>query len=163
MSHSRFFVSKPSATGAVDAEQVAEAERALGLRLPATYVDLLAEQDGGEPLRCHFPTSFPTSWAADHFICDLILGVRGTPLTLFDSAYLIEEWGYPAVGLVVGLTPTAGHEVVMLDYTSCGPDGDPAVVYVDEDADGSWAIHRVADRFDEFIEKLIEEPSENRD
>lgn len=36
----------------------------------------------------------------------------------------------------------------MLDYSDCGPEGDPAVVYIDEDR----VPRRVAGSFIEFIE-----------
>jgi hypothetical protein len=74
------------------------------------------------------------------------------------SSYLIGEWGYPDVGVVVAYTPSAGHEVLMLDYTDCGPRGEPAVVYVDE-RDRGWAAVRVAPSFAAFLERLTSPPT----
>lgn len=65
---------------------------------------------------------------------------------------MIQEWGYPAVGLVVFDTPAGGHDAVMLDYSACGPAGEPRVVYVDEDR----SVLLVADDFGEFVRKLVD-------
>jgi hypothetical protein len=51
-------------------------------------------------------------------------------------------------------TPSGGHDAVMLDYRDCGPEGEPAVVYVDEDR----VPQRIAGSFDEFVAGLMECP-----
>jgi hypothetical protein len=63
---------------------------------------------------------------------------------------MIGEWGYPPIGLVVFDTPSGGHDTVMLDYSVCGPLGEPRVVYVDEDR----SVRQVAEDFGEFIASL---------
>jgi hypothetical protein len=40
---------------------------------------------------------------------------------------------------------------VLLDYSESGPEGEPAVVYVDEDR----VPRRIADSFDEFLQRLV--------
>ncbi|WP_433731846.1 SMI1/KNR4 family protein [Actinoplanes sp. CA-051413] len=96
------------------------------------------------------PTSFRTSWAADHFAVDVLLGIGYAEGADAQSAYLIAEWDYPDIGVVIGVTPSAGHDTVMLDYSGCGPAGEPAVVYVDEDR----LPRRVADSFAQFMSGL---------
>lgn len=143
----------------VTAEAVQAAERSLGVRLPASYVALLGERNGGAPkLEC-FPTPFATSWAPDHIAIDAILGVGGEwgiDDNSLGSRSMIEEWGYPDVGVVICSTPSAGHDTVMLDYRQCGPEGEPGVMYVDEDR----APQRIAGSFEEFIAALMECPSD---
>lgn len=111
------------------------AEARLGYRLPSSYVDVLREQNGGTLVRGCYPTSFATSWAPDHVELTALLGIggeRGIDAE-FGSAYLIEEWSYPSIGVVLAATPSGGHDTVMLDYSSCPPSDEPTVVFVDED------------------------------
>ena len=153
-----FFSDDATFTGApLTDEMVRAAEESLGYQLPRGYVELLRQRNGGIPLRdCH-PTPFPTSWAPEHIQINALLGIGeydwGIDAEL-GSAYLIEEWGYPAVGVVICLTPSAGHDTVMLDYTASGPEGEPAVVHVDEDR----VPRRIADSFQDFADGLV--PSE---
>lgn len=133
---------------------VREAQAALGLRLPQAYLAALAVRNGGTPRRRCLRTPFPTSWAPDHFEVRAILGLGGGPWGVdspeWGSAYLVREWGYPDIGLVVCATPSGGHDTVMLDYRACGPTGEPAVAYVDEDREP----RRVADTFADFLAAL---------
>lgn len=135
---------------------VRAAEQDLGVRLPSSYVEMLYVRNGGSLLRSCFPTSYRTSWAPDHFSVKALLGIGGkwgidSSSGLGGSAYLIEEWGYPKIGVVVGLTPSGGHDTVMLDYSNCGPSGEPAIAYVDEDR----VPRRVAGSFSAFVEGLV--------
>jgi hypothetical protein len=43
--------------------------------------------------------------------------------------------------------PFGGHDAVRLDYRECGPRGEPAVAYVDENR----GPRRLADTFAEFL------------
>lgn len=134
-------------------EMVRGAEAELGVRLPRAYLDLLSVRNGGTPRNQCVPTPFPTSWAPDHFQITGILGLGGEWGIDSDtgSKYLVPEWGYPDIGIVVCDTPSAGHDTVMLDYTDCGPNGEPAVAYIDEDR----VPRRVADSFAAFIDALV--------
>jgi hypothetical protein len=140
----------PPATPAM----VARAEEALGFRLPQEYVDLVLHRNGGIPKWRCVPTTFPTSWSPEHFEINAILGVGGARAvdssTGWGSADLIEEWGYPRIGVVVCDLPSGGHDTVMLDYSSCGPIGEPSVAYVDEDR----IPRTVAENFGTFLQSL---------
>lgn len=80
-------------------------------------------RNGGTPTRRRFPTPFRTSWAPDHIDISGLLGIGGGPFgidTATGSRYLIREWGYPDIGVVICDTPSAGHDIVMLDYSESG-------------------------------------------
>jgi hypothetical protein len=111
------------------------------------------QQNGGLLRDTCFPTSFRTSWSEDHFQVDIILGVGYENGIDELGAASISEWNYPDVGVVVGVTPSAGPDTVMLDYSESGPSGEPAVVYVDEDR----VPRRIADSFEEFLAGLVPE------
>lgn len=139
----------------VTPQVVLAAEDALGLRLPESYLELVRQRNGGEPVKCRFPTPFATSWAPDHFEIRAILGLGGDwgLDASLGSSYLIDEWELPNIGIVVCAMPSGGHDAVMLDYRRSSPE--PAIAYVDEDR-----IPRVvAATFGEFLTRL-ESPSD---
>jgi hypothetical protein len=134
-------------------DMVEDAERALGVRLPAAYLAMLRVQNGGLLRKCRFDTSFPTSWADDHFEIEAVSGIGGTEgidAAVGGSRYLIEEWGYPAIGVVFAVCPSAGHDTVMLDYTRLGKDGEATVAYIDEDR----VPRTIAASFEDFVTRL---------
>ncbi|MNJ48745.1 hypothetical protein D3C77_439480 [compost metagenome] len=69
------------------------------------------------------------------------------------SQFMIEDWGYPDIGVVICDCPSAGHDVVMLDYRHCGKDGEPEVIHVDQEAD--YEITFLAPDFESFIAGLV--------
>ncbi|MEO4053246.1 SMI1/KNR4 family protein [Solibacillus sp. CAU 1738] len=134
-------------------------EKALGYKLPSSYIYLMKQQNGGVPRNTCFPTEEPTSWAESHIAITGIMGIgREKSYSLcgdLGSPFMIEEWGYPDIGVVICDCPSAGHDVVMLDYRACGKDGEPEVIHVDQEDD--YEITFLADNFEEFIKGLVSE------
>ncbi|MFD0715762.1 Imm51 family immunity protein [Paenibacillus sp. GCM10027626] len=141
------------------ADMIASVEEELGYKLPEDYIWLMKQQNGGIPVNTCFPTSEHTSWAEDHIAITGIMGIgREKAYSLcgkFGSPFMIEEWGYPDIGVVICDCPSAGHDVVMLDYRACGKEGEPAVVHVDQEAD--YEITFLAPNFAAFITGLVNE------
>jgi hypothetical protein len=137
-------------------EVVAAVERELGYKLPASYVELMKIQNGGIPRRMNHRTREATSWAKDHIAITGIYSIGGEkPCSLcgdFGSRFWGEEWGYPAIGVYFADCPSAGHDMVCLDYRACGPTGEPQVVHVDQEQD--YKIVLVAESFEAFIRGL---------
>ncbi|WP_342512340.1 SMI1/KNR4 family protein [Sporosarcina sp. FSL K6-1522] len=140
-------------------ELIDSIEKELGYKLPCSYITLMNQQNGGVPMNTCFPTEEPTSWAEDHIAITGIMGIgreKGYSLCGdLGSPFMIEEWGYPDIGVVICDCPSAGHDVVMLDYRACGKDGEPEVVHVDQEDD--YEITFLADNFEEFIKGLVSE------
>jgi hypothetical protein len=67
----------------------------------------------------------------------------------------MEEWGYPDIGIYFADCPSAGHDMLCLDYRECGSDGEPRVVHIDQESD--YEITSVADNFEAFIRGLEDE------
>ncbi len=139
----------------LDAEMVRRAEENLGVRLPRSYVDVLYHCNGGVPRHRCYPTEFRTSWGPDNIKISAIRGIGGEwgidSSSGLGSTDMIAEWGYPEIGVVMADTPSAGHDTVMLDYSESGPEGEPTVVYVDEDR----IPRKIANSFEEFLERLV--------
>ncbi|RAL25148.1 SMI1/KNR4 family protein [Lujinxingia litoralis] len=147
----REYVDEPPSDG-----MVAEVERELGYRLPEAYVALARIQNGGIPERTSHRTREATSWAEDHIAITGIYSIgrakRCSLLGGFGSRFWIEEWGYPEIGIYFADCPSAGHDMMCLDYRECGPEGEPRVVHVDQE--GDYAITPVAESFEAFIRGL---------
>jgi len=138
---------------------VAEVEADLGVRLPASYVALMKHRNGGCPARTCFPTSEPTSWADDHIAITGLaaIGRRSNHALCgkIGSRFMQREWGYPEFGICIADCPSAGHDMVMLDYRECGPDGEPQVIHVDQELD--FAITFLAKDFETFVRGLVDQ------
>ncbi len=146
-------------------ELIASVEEELGYKLPAAYIWLMKQHNGGIPVNDCYPTDEPTSWAEDHVAITSILGIgREKACSLcgeLGSQFMIDEWGYPAIGVAICDCPSAGHDMIFLDYRACGPQGEPAVVHVDQEND--YKITHLADSFEEFIRGLEPESSFDED
>jgi hypothetical protein len=100
-----------------------------------------------------------TGWSEDHVAITGLFAIgRTAKYSLagqLGTRFMIQEWGYPPIGIGIADTPSAGHELIMLDYRACGKRGEPRVVYVDQEDD--YSIIVVAPDFETFIRGLVEE------
>ena len=140
-------------------ELISSVEEELGYKLPAAYIWLMKQHNGGIPVNTCYPCDEPTCWAEDHVAITGIFGIgREKSCSLcgeLGSQFMIDEWEYPAIGVAICDCPSAGHDMIFLDYRACGPQGEPAVVHVDQEND--YKITHLADSFEEFIRGLEHE------
>lgn len=134
---------------------IASIEQELGYKLPASYIELMKLHNGGIPRNDCFPTSEGTSWAEDHIAITGIMGIGRIKTYSIGQAsrFMIEEWGYPDHGVYICDCPSAGHDMVLLDYSQCGPAGEPEVVHVDQENDYKKTF--LAKDFETFIRGLV--------
>lgn len=139
---------------APDSHLIRSVESELGVRLPRSYVDLCRAHNGGHLVRNAHPTTSPTTWATDHVGVTSVAALgRTAPFSLcgeVGSTFWVREWGYPDIGVYVADCPSAGHDMIALDYRS----GDePAVVHVDQEL--GYRVTLLAPDFATFLAGLV--------
>lgn len=140
-------------------ETIASVEAQLGgYKLPASYIYLMRIQNGGRVKHGAFPTTTARGWAPDHTVVECLSGIgdsqRYSLLGEIGDEFRKSKWGYPDIGIYIGHTPSAGHQMIALDYRACGKHGEPAVVHVDQEHD--YEIVHLADNFEQFILALVD-------
>ncbi len=134
---------------------VAQAERLLGYKLPAAYLSLLRVKNGGAPKRQCFPIAGHL-WSENHVRVNILVGIGdrwGIDSPTLGSRHLIEQAGFPEVGIFIGWTPTAGHDGVFLDYTECGPTGEPRITHIDSESGDTQIL---AANVETFLRGLVD-------
>lgn len=130
-------------------ELIAEIEKELGYKLPASYIWLMKQHNGGLVKKTDFLVTVSNSWKIMwvtsfikiNSICD-------------ENQFMKDDWGYPDIGVAICDTPSAGHEMIFLDYRECGRQGEPKVVHIDQELD--YEITLLADNFEDFIRGLVD-------
>ncbi len=140
-------------------ELILSIEDELGYKLPDSYIELMKVHNGGTTIKCCFPTKEPTSWAEDHVAITGIMGIGRTKTYSLcgnlGSQFMIDEWNYPNTGVFICDCPSAGHDMIMLDYSKCGKDGEPEVVHIDQESDYKKTF--LAKDFETFVRGLVSE------
>jgi hypothetical protein len=143
----------------VSEETLHSVEAELGRRLPAAYVSQARAHNGGLLKRNAHASPAPTTWAADHVAVTGIFAIgrtaRSSLCGSFGQRLWLNEWGYPDLGVYFADTPSAGHDMIALDYRTCGPDGEPSVVHVDQEV--GYVVTLLAGTFEDFIAGLVGE------
>ena len=138
-------------------EDFEKVEKELGYRLPKSYKTLMRIQNGGELRKNNFEGPFKRTWTSGSFDIEYISGVdsskRYSLCGEFGSKFWIEEWKYPDIGIAICGTSSGGHDMIFLDYSDCGPEGEPCVVHIDQE--GGYEITYLADNFKDFVDGLF--------
>eukprot|EP01039_Chlorochromonas_danica_P000048 gene48-51_t len=138
-------------------EIIGQVEKDLGYKLPLSYINLCRyHQNGGLLKKCQISTE------DEPFLVNGLFSIGNSkPSSLsgpMGSKFWIEDWQYPDIGIYFADTPSAGHDMFCLDYSKCGPQGEPAVVHVDQE--GDYEVTLVAKDFETFVRSLsLEEES----
>ena len=132
-------------------KDIKDAESELGYTLPAAYIELLNNHNGGVLNKNCFINN--------NGDCVYVTGIYGIDrdkknsiFGQFGNEFWISKWEYPPIGIVVADTISGGHDMIFLDYRECGPTGEPKVVRVDQE--GDYSITLLADNFGDFIKNL---------
>lgn len=137
-------------------ETLRSVQSELGRELPAAYVDLARRHNGGLLVRTAHAAPSRTTWSEDHVAVTSLAAIgRSAPFSLcgeLGSAFWVAEWGYPDFGVYFADCPSAGHDMLALDYRS---PGEPAVIHVDQEWD--YRITVLASDFGTFVAGLVDE------
>lgn len=141
-------------------EDLERVEAELGYKLPESYVWMMRNQrNGGAPAKIYYvlddddPNTLEEVWMNQFF--GIGIGGRNTLCGEYGTAFWLKEWEYPPIGVVIADTPSAGHEMIFLDYRECGPEGEPCITHIDQESD--YAETLVAPDFETFVRGLITE------
>ncbi|MGC3943765.1 MAG: SMI1/KNR4 family protein [Chryseolinea sp.] len=138
-------------------ELITSIEGELGYKLPVSYIELMKLHNGGILHKTCCPTDERTSWSDNHVAMTGFLGIgRNKTYSLcgsLGSQFMINEWGYPDTGVYICNTPSAGHDMIMLDYANCGKEGEPEVAHVDQEFEYRKTV--LARNFETFIRALV--------
>ncbi|WP_433582412.1 SMI1/KNR4 family protein [Paenibacillus amylolyticus] len=142
-------------------EQVESVEEQLVFKLPTSYINMMKLHNGGVPHYRYFPVSQAEAAKKVRVEVAGILGIgREKAHSLGGEAgsrFIIEQGGYPEIGVVICECPS-DSEVVMLDYRESGNAGEPEVVHVDKKE--SYKITWLAPNFETFIQGLLNEENQ---
>ncbi|MCA9173450.1 MAG: SMI1/KNR4 family protein [Planctomycetales bacterium] len=135
---------------------VADAEKELGIRFPASYVEALRLKNGGAILgnlvrlpKQDIPQHLRPYVDHGHISVRGINGIGASHTSVLTTPYLIEEWGLPK-NLV--LLDGDGHWWIAFDYRE--PTSNPPIVFVESDSGDTL---RIADDFATFFDSLVDE------
>lgn len=138
-------------------EDFEKVEKDLAYRLPESYKVLMRIQNGGELKKNTFEGPFQSNWTRGLFD---VLGIHGVDSSKkyslcgeYGSKFWVEKWKYPNIGIAICDTLSGGHDMIFLDYSDCGPEGEPCVVHIDQE--GDYEITYLADNFKDFIDGLF--------
>lgn len=138
-------------------ELIHSIEAELGSKLPTAYIALMKIQNGGMPWNNCFP--IPNASTNSYISITGILGIgREKTYSLcgeLGTQFMIDEWGYPDKGIYICDCPSGGHDMVMLDYSNCGPEGEPEVVHINQEFDYRKTF--LAEDFVSFVRGLVSE------
>lgn len=135
---------------------LAEAERVLGVSLPAELVELLRIQNGGYTRGFMHPMSERTTWAEDlvplHELFGIVDPESASPMNLVKTEELTREWGLPPRQVLLS---GDGHYWVTLDYRHSEV---PSVAWIDVECGED---KQVAPSFKAFLQGLLPESEQS--
>ena len=128
-------------------ELIDSIEKELGYKFPDSYVEFMRYKNGGKPKNdTHSDTVEITE----------LMGIgRNERYSLcgeFGNKFMIKEWGYPNIGIYICTCPSAGHDMVILDYSELNENNEPKVAHIDQELGYEKKI--IANDFETFIRQL---------
>lgn len=135
-----------------------EVKQRLGYPLPKMYIDFMKKHNGGVPKQTIYPLG-SEDWDDAHIQISSLFSIGKRKANArcgsLGRTFWLTEYNYPNIGIVIADTPSAGHDLLFLDYRQLDSEGEPAVVHVDQE--GGFEVTFIASNFAQFIAGLVEE------
>ncbi|MEG0875284.1 MAG: SMI1/KNR4 family protein [Clostridiales bacterium] len=135
---------------------IAKVQGKLGYKLPESYIEFMKIHNGGLVKRNCFPIDYIPTIGTDFVDFYGFLGIGSAKICSLlgdvGSAFWIDHWHYPNIGIAICDTPSAGHDLIFLDYSKVGAEGEPEVVHICEEND--FKVTFLAKDFETFIKSL---------
>ena len=147
---------------------IASIENELGYKLPDSYIAMMKQHNGGVPYATCYVLPEGADDEADYIEITGFLSIgrkkENSLCGLAGNKLFKDGWHYPDYGVYICDCPSAGFDLILLDYRACGPDGEPSVAYVNIEDN---QIITLAPDFTTFVQNLVEEtellsPEEDR-
>ena len=137
---------------------IASVENELGYKLPASYIAMMKQHNGGVPYATCYVLPEGVDEEADYIEITGFLSIgrkkENSLCGMAGNKLFKDGWHYPDYGVYICDCPSAGFDLILLDYRACGPDGEPSVAYVNIEDD---QIITIAPNFAAFVQNLVEE------
>ncbi len=142
---------------APDYKMIRDVEECLGYKLPASYIELMKKHNGGLLNRCWFPLVPNAKQYSDFVQISGFFGIGSeAPYSLcgkFGSHFLIEGLrnAESITGIAISNVISPARGLILLDYETCGINGEPEIAYVNSESGEKTAIAR---NFEAFVRGL---------
>ncbi|MBQ3079473.1 MAG: SMI1/KNR4 family protein [Clostridia bacterium] len=144
-------------SSAPDWRIIRDVEEELGYKLPASYIELMKNHNGGLVNRCWFPLSGDAKEFSDFVQITGFFGIgREAPYSLlgrFGSRFLLEgiKNHEEIQGIAISNVISPARGLIILDYSECRKDGEPRVCCVDYE---NGEVKPLAKSFEAFARGL---------
>ncbi len=148
--------SKEYDSGPLDDEKIKKTEEQLGVKLPESYIYLMKKHNGGL-LGKNYLAIKNTDGFSD------LEGIYGIGDNFYSVNRQNEDRCDYEEDLVSICSSNSGHVDICLDYSKCGPQGEPRVIARDNELDMSHSWDKswvLAENFEDFISRLCDADDE---
>jgi hypothetical protein len=138
--------------GPLDDEMVKKTEEQLGFKLPESYVYLMKKHNGGLLQKTYLAMKNTDGfWDLE--------GIYGIGENNYSINHQNKDKSDFEANLISICSSNSGHSYIYLDYSKCGPQGEPRVIALDEESsmeDLNENPYVLAKNFEDFISRLCD-------
>ena len=142
--------------GPLDDESIKKTEEQLGFKLPESYIYLMKKHNGGLLQKTYLAMKNTDGfWDLE--------GIYGIGDKYYSINYQNKDKANFEENLISICSSNSGHSNIYLDYSECGPQGEPRVIAIDNELDIedlNITPYVLAKNFEDFISRLCDDEDE---